>query len=154
MGHVPKEMVKCMSTFLDTCYIAHCQDIDNNALNSFEDALGRFMHLCEVFHTLGVRPTGFALLRQHSLVHYHHQVKDFGALGGLCSSITESHHITAIKKPWRRSNCSEPMCYITVGTFARLEQRSLVQLTKQIRAVTCGFRVISPTWTYTVTDEK
>jgi|SRR6266702_4987953 len=45
-------------------------------------------------------------------------------------------------------------CYVMVGTFARLEQRSLVQLTKQIRAVTCGFRVISPTGTYTVTDEK
>src|SRR6266702_2678826 len=51
---------------------------------------------------------------------------------------------------WSHPDC----CYVTVGTFARLEQRSLVQLTKQIRAVTCGFRVISPTGTYTVTDEK
>ncbi|KAJ7883643.1 hypothetical protein B0H14DRAFT_2273060, partial [Mycena olivaceomarginata] len=28
----------------------------------------------------------------------------FGAPGGLCSSITESRHITAVKKPWRRSS--------------------------------------------------
>jgi len=98
-----------MSAFLDTCYIACHQDINNNALNSFEDALGRFMHLHEVFCTLDVRPTGFALPRQHSLVYYCHQVKDFGALGGLCSSITESCHIMAIKKPWCHSNHSEPM---------------------------------------------
>lgn len=29
---------------------------------------------------------------------------DFGAPNGICSSITESRHITAVKKPWRRSN--------------------------------------------------
>lgn len=29
---------------------------------------------------------------------------DFGAPNGMCSSITESRHITAVKKPWRRSN--------------------------------------------------
>ena len=28
----------------------------------------------------------------------------FGAPNGLCSSITESKHIKAVKKPWRRSN--------------------------------------------------
>ncbi len=32
------------------------------------------------------------------------QVEDFGAAGGLCSSITESRHIMAVKKPWRHSN--------------------------------------------------
>ncbi len=112
-----------MSTFLDTCYITRCQDIDNNALNSFEDALGRFMHLREVFCTLGVRPTGFALPRQHSLVHYCHQVEDFGAPGGLCSSITESRHIMAIKKPWRHSNHSEPMGQMLV-TNQRLNKIS------------------------------
>lgn len=29
---------------------------------------------------------------------------EFGAPNGLCSSITESHHITTVKKPWRRSS--------------------------------------------------
>ncbi len=123
VGHVPEGMVKCMSAFLDTCYIARRQDIDNNALNSFEDALGRFMHLRKVFRTLGVRPTGFALPRQHSLVHYRRQVEDFGAPGGLCSSITESRHITAVKKPWRRSNRSEPMGQMLV-TNQRLDKIS------------------------------
>ncbi len=104
VGYVPEEMVMCLSAFLNACYIACCQDIGNNMLNDFEATLGRFWELHEVFCTLGVRPTGFSLPRQHSLVHYCRLVEDFGAPGGLCSSITESRHITAVKKPWRRSN--------------------------------------------------
>ncbi|KAF8953940.1 hypothetical protein BDZ97DRAFT_1678489, partial [Flammula alnicola] len=37
------------------------------------------------------------------------QVQEFGAPGGLCSSITESRHITAVKKPWRRSSRFEAL---------------------------------------------
>lgn len=37
-------------------------------------------------------------------MHYRRQIEDFGVPGGLCSSITESRHITAVKKPWRHSN--------------------------------------------------
>jgi len=33
----------------------------------------------------------------------------FGAPNGLCSSITESKHIKAIKEPWRRSNWYEAL---------------------------------------------
>ncbi len=62
------------------------------------------MELREVFRTSGVRAEGFALARQHALVHYRRQVEDFGAPSGLCSSITESRHITAVKKLWRHSN--------------------------------------------------
>ena len=42
--------------------------------------------------------------RQHSLVHYRLNIQEFGAPSGLCSSITESQHITAVKRPWRRSS--------------------------------------------------
>ena len=38
------------------------------------------------------------------MVHYYDHIKDFGSPNGLCSSITESKHITAVKRPWRRSN--------------------------------------------------
>ena len=31
-------------------------------------------------------------------------IREFGAPNGLCSSITESKHIKAVKIPWRRSN--------------------------------------------------
>lgn len=64
-------------------------------------ALSRYHELRLIFRC--VRNT-FSLPRQHSLAHYPHNIREFGAPGGLCSSITESRHITAVKKPWRRSN--------------------------------------------------
>ena len=97
-------MTQVISSFLDVCYIACCADLDQKGLKAFDDALTKFYTLQEVFHTSGVQPTGFSLPQQHSLSHYHHLIKEFGVPRGVCSSITESQHITAIKKPWRRSN--------------------------------------------------
>ncbi|KAJ7902595.1 hypothetical protein B0H14DRAFT_2329344 [Mycena olivaceomarginata] len=56
-----------------------------------------------VFRDLKVRDH-FSLPCQHSVKHYQIKIEDFGAPGGVCSSITESRHITAVKKPWRRSS--------------------------------------------------
>ena len=78
-------------------------------MDSLDDALRRFHHHRKIFQESGVRPTGFSLPRQHSLVHYHHHIKKFGAPNGLSSSITESKHITAVKKPWRQSNRYEAL---------------------------------------------
>ena len=97
-------MTQAISSFLDVCYIARHADLDCKALKAFDTALTKFYTLREVFRTSGVRPTGFSLPRQHSLSHYHHLIEEFGAPGGVCSSITESRHITAVKKPWRRSS--------------------------------------------------
>lgn len=58
----------------------------------------------EIFRTSGVRAEGFSLPRQHSLEHYEDRIWDFAAPNALCSSITESKHIQAVKEPWRRSN--------------------------------------------------
>jgi len=38
------------------------------------------------------------------MTHYFPLIRLFGAPNGLCSSITESKHIKAVKEPWRRSN--------------------------------------------------
>jgi hypothetical protein len=38
------------------------------------------------------------------MVHYQELIEMFGAPNGLCSSITESKHIKAVKEPWRRSS--------------------------------------------------
>jgi hypothetical protein len=97
-------MTQAISSFLDVCYIARRADLDHAVLKAFDTALAKFYTLREVFRTSGVRPTGFSLPRQHSLSHYSHLIKEFGAPGGVCSSITESRHITAVKKPWRRSS--------------------------------------------------
>src|SRR6202453_824610 len=102
-------MVRCLSAFLDACYIARRQDIDTAALNTFDTALAKFWELREVFRTSGARPKGFRLPREHSLAHYRRQVEDFGTPGGLCSSITESRHITAVRRPWHCSNRFEAL---------------------------------------------
>ena len=43
------------------------------------------------------------------MMHYHSLIRKFGAPNGLCTSITESKHIRAIKKPWRRSNHNQAL---------------------------------------------
>ncbi|KAN0125682.1 hypothetical protein V8E52_000889 [Russula decolorans] len=104
LGHVPTEMVQCVAAFLDACYLVRRADINESDITELQMAIRQFHEHRETFRALAVRPTGFSLPRQHSLIHYPHQIREFGAPAGLCSSITESRHITAIKRPWRRSN--------------------------------------------------
>jgi len=80
-------------------------NINEDTIAELQMAIRQFHKYWEIFHTKDVQPTGFSLLWQHSLVHYPHQICEFGAPAGLCSSITESQHITAIKRPWWQSNC-------------------------------------------------
>ena len=59
--------------------------------------------------------------RQHSIIHYYTLIRLFGAPNGLCSSITESKHIRAVKEPWRRSNRNEALGQMLI-TNQRLDQ--------------------------------
>ena len=68
------------------------------------DALERFHEHRQIFQECSVRPDGFSLPRQHSLVHYEASIRAYGAPNGLCSSITESKQIKAVKEPWPRSS--------------------------------------------------
>lgn len=104
MGYVPSEMLQALSAFLEICYLIRDNEIDEDDLDRFDRGLERYHHKREIFRTSGVRPTGFSLPRQHALMHYRQHIEMFGAPNGVCSSITESRHITAVKKPWRRSN--------------------------------------------------
>ncbi|KAF8415957.1 hypothetical protein L210DRAFT_3616358 [Boletus edulis BED1] len=88
-GHVPDNVICTFCAFFEFCYI-----------NVITDGI----LYCEVFRDIGVCPDGFALPRQHSLTHYESLIRLFGVPNGLCTSITESRHITAVKKPWRHSN--------------------------------------------------
>lgn len=117
-GLVPPDVVKCFAAFLDFCYLVRRNDIDQNDLVKLERALKRFHEHREIFRQTGVRDDQFSLPRQHSLVHYIRNIREFGAPNGLCSSITESRHITAVKKPWRRSNR-----YQALGQMLLINQR-------------------------------
>ena len=103
-GHVPDEMVLAMQAFIDFCYITR-QDIhDTHSLETLKAALERFHQHRDIFEECGIQIKGFNLPRQHSMIHYFQLIRTFGAPNGLCSSITESKHIKAVKEPWRRSN--------------------------------------------------
>jgi hypothetical protein len=103
-GHVPEAMVQAMHAFLEFCYIARRNILDTKSLDQLQNALDRYHAYRKIFQECGVRTGGFNLPRQHSLLHYLQLIRAFGAPNGLCSSITESKHIKAVKEPWRRSN--------------------------------------------------
>ncbi|KAH8983439.1 hypothetical protein EDB92DRAFT_1890569 [Lactarius akahatsu] len=118
VGYVPEDIILCLGAFMEACYITRRQCIDSDALDALDNVLENFRRLREVFRTSGVRSKGFSLPRQHVIFHYRRMIENFGAPGGLCSSITESRHITAVKKPWRRSNR-----YQALGQMLLINQR-------------------------------
>ena len=93
--------------FLEFCYIAQRYVITEDHLAELQDALAQFHKYCDIFIETGVRSN--FLLRQHSMVHYHSLIHKFNSPNGLCTSITESKHIRAIKEPWCQSNHSEAL---------------------------------------------
>lgn len=102
-GHVPDRMVQAIASFLEFCYLVRRSIIDEDALVAIDNAVRNFHRYREIFRELGVRDD-FNLPRQHSMTHYHDLIQEFGAPNGLCSSITESKHIKAVKEPYRRSS--------------------------------------------------
>lgn len=103
-------MLRCVQAFLEFCYIARQNSITETTLEKLRDALRRFREHRKIFEELGITSeNGFSLPRQHSMDHYFESIRLFGAPNGLCSSITESKHIRAVKEPWRRTNHYKPL---------------------------------------------
>ncbi|KAG6826421.1 hypothetical protein H0H92_015852 [Tricholoma furcatifolium] len=75
-GHVPPQMVEVLQHFLEFCYLVRRSTLNEDDLLAIDKAVENF----------------------------HHTRTEFGTPNGLCSSITESAHIRAIKKHWRRSS--------------------------------------------------
>lgn len=92
-----------------------------DTLSEIREALSRFHQERVIFEETGVRVDGISLHRQHSLKHYEQLICMFGAPNGLCSSITESKHIAAVKEPWRRSSRFEALGQMLV-TNQRLDK--------------------------------
>ncbi|KAH9848231.1 hypothetical protein C2E23DRAFT_740030, partial [Lenzites betulinus] len=112
VGHVPAQMVHALSAFLEFCYLVRREAITTDTLVQIEDALQCFHQDRVIFEDIGVRlPNGlrFSLPRQHSMSHYPYLTQNFGAPNGLCSSITKSKHIQAVKEPYRHSNRYEAL---------------------------------------------
>jgi hypothetical protein len=130
-GHLPGDVLRTFRAFLEFYYIARRDVITEDDLEELQDAISRFHFFREVFIPIRGR-NGFSLPRQHAVMHYPALIRLFGAPNGLCSSITESKHIRAVKEPWRRSNRNEAL-FQMLTTNQRLDQLSaaLVDFTKR-----------------------
>lgn len=107
-GLVLEQMVQALSAFLEFCYLVHQSQIDEDVLKKIDAAIEHYHIEREIFLECGIHGD-FNLPRQHALLHYRALIQMFGAPNGLCSSITESKHIKAVKQPWRRSSRNEPL---------------------------------------------
>ena len=88
---------------MDACYIGRHNAITGPALQHFRLCVEKFHTLRDMFIQAGVW-TSISLLHQHALNHYYYAICLFGSPNGLCSSITESKHIKAVKEPWCQSS--------------------------------------------------
>lgn len=129
-------MIRTFRAFMEFCYLVRRNVITDSALSSISDATQRFYRYREVFKRTGVVST-FSLPRQHSIKHYHELIQLFGAPNGLCSSITENKHITAVKKPYRRSNKHKALGQILV-TNQRLDKLSAARTNFSSRGMLNG----------------
>ena len=103
-GYVPQDMVRALRTFIEFVDLARQNTHDTQTFKDMDKALNRFHQYRESFVKAGVHEPHSTPPQQHSLVHYTRAIRLFGSPNGLCTSITESKHIKAIKQPWRRSN--------------------------------------------------
>lgn len=117
---------------MEFCYLVRRSVIDENDLEAIEQAVEDFHIERSIFDD--VRPDGYSLPRQHSLVHYRLLIEEFGAPNGLCSSITESKHIKAVKEPWRRSSRFEALGQMLL-TNQRLDKLAAFRVELQARGM-------------------
>jgi len=96
-------MVQATATFMDACYIACRNAITATALEHFHECVERFHKLRNIFIEADVQDS-ILLPCQHAFSHFYHSIQLFSSLNGLCSSITGSKHIKAVKEPWHQSS--------------------------------------------------
>ena len=117
---------------MEFCYLIRRSVIDEDDLVDIDTAIANFHHHHVAFDR--VRPDGYSLPCQHSLKHYRFLIQEFGAPNGLCSSITESKHIKAIKEPWRCSSRFEALAQMLV-TNQRLDKLAAARVDFQARGM-------------------
>jgi hypothetical protein len=130
-------MVQAVASLINFCYLVRRNVIDEDALSEINVTLSQFHEQREIFREVNVRPDGFSLPRQHSLSHYAYLITQFGAPNGLCSSITESKHIKAVKKPYRRSSRNKPLGQMLI-TNQRIDKIAAARVDFEARGMLDG----------------
>jgi hypothetical protein len=121
---------------MNFCYLVRRNAITSDTLREIENTLAQFHHHREIFIQTGVR-TDISMPRQHALKHYPHAICLFGSPNGLCSSMTESKHIKAVKEPWRRSGRYKALLQM-LRTNSRLDKMSFARRTFTERGMMSG----------------
>jgi hypothetical protein len=135
-------MVCAVSAFMEFCYLVRRSQFDETTLVSIDAAIERFHQEREIFIDIGIRED-FSLPRQHSLLHYPSLIRLFGAPNGICSSITESKHIQAVKNPWRRSSRNQPLGQMLL-TNQRLDKLAAARVDFESRGMLSGIYIMPP----------
>ncbi|KAH9943733.1 hypothetical protein B0H21DRAFT_779671 [Amylocystis lapponica] len=136
----PDDMVRCFAAYLDFCYLARRSSHDTQTLTAMQEALDRFHQFQVIFEQEGICADGFSLPRQHTLEHYIENIRLFGSPNGICSSITESKHIRAVKEPWRCSSKNNPLLQI-LRTNQRLDKLAAARSNFSSRGMLIGLVV-------------
>jgi hypothetical protein len=100
-GHVPQDIIRTFHAFLDFCYLVRRNVLTDGTLTLVKESLKHFHNYRNVFSEVVAT---FSLPRQHAMKHYPDMIRLYGTPNGLCSSITESKHIKAVKEPYCHSN--------------------------------------------------
>ncbi|KAJ6595383.1 hypothetical protein B0H10DRAFT_2179268 [Mycena sp. CBHHK59/15] len=135
-GHVPSQVVQAVADIVEFCHLVRRSVIDEDTLIAIDAVVARFHLHREVFRDT-IRPEGFSLPRQHSIVHYCVLIQLFGAPNGLCSSITESKHIKAVKRPYRRTSHNKPLSQMLL-TNQRLDKLAAARVDFTARGMMDG----------------
>ena len=74
-GHVPPQMVRAISSFMEFCYLVRRSILDDDDLDAIDGAVADFHRDRVAFNE--IRPDGYSLPRQHSIVHYRFLVQEY-----------------------------------------------------------------------------
>ncbi|KAH9835642.1 uncharacterized protein C8Q71DRAFT_762915 [Rhodofomes roseus] len=136
-GLVPDDVVRAVRWYLEYAYIIRHPEQTDDTLRRADEAWTHYCRFREIFRVAGVREDGFSIPRQHGQKHTSRHTRNFGALYGLCTSITENRHITAVKKPWRRSSRYKAIGQM-LQTNARLEKLAAARVDFTVRGMLEG----------------
>ncbi|KAH7918492.1 hypothetical protein BV22DRAFT_1186404 [Leucogyrophana mollusca] len=141
-GHVPRDAVRAFRAFLEFCYLMRRNVITEDTLDQIQDALDLFQHYRKIFKAIGVVVSS-SLPRQHSMTHYRFLIQLFGVPNGLCSSITQSKHIKAVKEPWRWSSKNAPLGQMLISN-QRIDQPAASRVEFTARGMLSGTCLSNP----------
>jgi hypothetical protein len=94
--YLPLKIVQCLALFIELCSLFHWNVITATDINQIQYELDCLHQLHETFIKVGVQ-ADISLPWQHALLYYETGIINFGSSNGLCSSITESKHIIAVR---------------------------------------------------------